>query len=184
MNFDYYQILQVKHTATSAEIKAAYRNLAKLFHPDKNPAAEEKFKQIKEAYETLIDTIKRSKYDQKRNYNIVIQAKKKEAERRQTSYNHTVEAELKRRQYYKEHFAKKENSYKSKQPEVITNNKELTSILISIPVAVALLLILVNIYQKPHKEKEADGNTPKQIVSEIKTSESPYKSIVGENSTQ
>jgi len=43
MSFDYYQILQIKPTATNAEIKAAYRKLAKLFHPDKNPGAEEKF---------------------------------------------------------------------------------------------------------------------------------------------
>jgi curved DNA-binding protein CbpA len=150
MSFDYYQILQVNPTASHAEIKAAYRRLAKLFHPDKNPYAEEKFKQIKEAYETLINTAKRNKYDAKRNYTNTIQAKKKETVYKQTPYNHTREAELKRQQYYRKHFTSnpKENVY-TKPTAVKTNYKELTSILISIPVAVALLLLLVNIYQKP-----------------------------------
>src|SRR5438045_576481 len=67
---DYYRILEVASNATSAEIKAAYRRLAKIFHPDKNsgnPAAEEKFKQIKDAYENLINPLRRKKYDDKRN---------------------------------------------------------------------------------------------------------------------
>ncbi len=158
MSFDYYQILQLKPTATTAEIKAAYRRLAKLFHPDKNPFAEEKFKQIKEAYETLIDTAKRNKYDAKRNYTSTIQVKKKETAKKQTPYNHTPEAEAKRQQYYREHFAGKQKAkVYSKPPETKTNYKELTSILISIPVAVALLLLLVNIYQKPKT-----NNIPKE----------------------
>jgi curved DNA-binding protein CbpA len=164
MSFDYYQILQIKPTATNAEIKTAYRRLAKLFHPDKNPFAEDKFKQIKEAYETLVDTVKRNKYDAKRNYTGTIQAKKKEADKKQTPYNHTPEAELKRQQYYREHFAGKQKaSVYSSLPEAKTNYKELTSILISIPVAVALLLLLVNIYQKPKTV-----SNPKEITKESK----------------
>jgi hypothetical protein len=180
MSFDYYQILQLNPTATQAEIKAAYRRLAKLFHPDKNPIEEEKFKQIKEAYETLIDSVKRNRYDNKRNYTITVQHKRNEAAKKQKPYNHTAEAERKRRKYYQTHFAGKKKSitYKSEQTEVKTNYKELTSILVSIPVAVALLLLLVNIYQKPHKAKD---NTLKEIISEIKTSESPYKAVTGNN---
>lgn len=64
---DYYSILGVNKSATAEEIKKAFRKLAVKYHPDRNPnnkAAEEKFKEISEAYEVLGDTEKRQKYDQ------------------------------------------------------------------------------------------------------------------------
>jgi molecular chaperone DnaJ len=64
---DYYQVLDVPRTASEADIKKAYRRLAMKFHPDRNPGdheAEEKFKEAKEAYETLTDAQKRAAYDQ------------------------------------------------------------------------------------------------------------------------
>lgn len=64
---DYYEILEVTKTATSEEIKKAYRKQAIKFHPDKNPGnaeAEEKFKEAAEAYEILSDDNKRARYDQ------------------------------------------------------------------------------------------------------------------------
>lgn len=63
---DYYSVLGVSRTATQDEIKKAYRRLAMQYHPDKNQgnkAAEEKFKQIAEAYEVLSDEQKRAGYD-------------------------------------------------------------------------------------------------------------------------
>ncbi len=63
---DYYEILQVSRSATTAEIKKAYRKLAVKYHPDKNPGdkeAEEKFKKINEAYGVLSDDEKRALYD-------------------------------------------------------------------------------------------------------------------------
>lgn len=64
---DYYKVLGVERQASEDQIKRAYRDLAKKFHPDKNPgdkAAEEKFKSINEAYEVLKDPQKRKRYDQ------------------------------------------------------------------------------------------------------------------------
>jgi curved DNA-binding protein len=64
---DYYKLLGVERSASGAEIKKAYRKLAMKYHPDRNPGnkgAEDKFKDINEAYQVLSDTEKRSRYDQ------------------------------------------------------------------------------------------------------------------------
>lgn len=63
---DYYEVLELSKNATEDEIKTNYRKLAKKYHPDlnKEPGAEEKFKEVQEAYEVLSDPQKRAKYDQ------------------------------------------------------------------------------------------------------------------------
>ncbi|HEX8295025.1 MAG TPA: molecular chaperone DnaJ [Chthoniobacteraceae bacterium] len=63
---DYYEILEITRTATADELKKSYRKLAVKFHPDKNPGdptAEEKFKELGEAYDVLSDENKRAAYD-------------------------------------------------------------------------------------------------------------------------
>ena len=71
---NYYETLGVQKTATADELKAAYRSLAKKYHPDvyanksdaEKKEAEEKFKEINHAYEVLSDDQKRAAYDERR----------------------------------------------------------------------------------------------------------------------
>src|SRR5260370_6600017 len=63
---DYYKVLGITKEATNDDVKKAFRKLARKYHPDVNPGdkkAEDKFKEINEAYEVLSDAEKRKKYD-------------------------------------------------------------------------------------------------------------------------
>src|SRR5437660_10305837 len=63
---DYYEVLGVKRDASEADIKKAYRSLARKYHPDRNPGdkqAEANFKEVQTAYDVLSDKEKRARYD-------------------------------------------------------------------------------------------------------------------------
>lgn len=86
---DYYSTLKVTQNASQEEIKKAYRKLARKYHPDinKESGAEDKFKEINEAYGVLGDEVSRNKYDAKLNNNFTSTASNNsKASRKKTSY--------------------------------------------------------------------------------------------------
>jgi hypothetical protein len=89
MLYDYYKILDIPRTASLEEIKRAYRNKAKLIHPDINnsPKANEVFAVVNEAYETLSDESKRYLHDVKLNF---IDNEKANAERKKQYYGSSI----------------------------------------------------------------------------------------------
>jgi curved DNA-binding protein CbpA len=89
---DLYNILGISQTASDQEIKKAFRSLAKMYHPDKNIGddyADERFKQINAAYQTLSDRIKKAQYDAVLNYQRVQAAQPRQPNYTSYSPNHT-----------------------------------------------------------------------------------------------
>jgi curved DNA-binding protein CbpA len=201
---DHYSILGLSRNATTAEIKTAYRRLVKLYHPDKNPnnpSAVEKFRLIQDAYDTLSDSIKRSKYDNRINYSYSYsygESVQTQSKPRTKRYTFTDE-DLKRRQYYKEHY--KQQSPKQKPAETAAQKKafnEVKYILLSVPIAIALLFFIINVYnrEKSGERKKTpatagtaavgvpvDTNvrkTPAEVIRTARTSDEPYNYLFGE----
>ena len=195
---NYYSILGISATANEHEIKKAYRELAKKLHPDLNnnsEESEEKFKLIKQAYETLSDKNKKFIFDQKlaahseknsrfgasSNTNITTSKR-----RRERPYNFSEE-ELKRRRYYQEMYGNK-NKKDKPQPKVVPTKKESAFrefhfILISIPLSVALLFLIVNQFPTKNNSNVIKKVNEKEISDSmqlVKTSDSPLYAFFGD----
>ncbi|MCD6067159.1 MAG: DnaJ-class molecular chaperone with C-terminal Zn finger domain [Bacteroidetes bacterium] len=182
---DHYSILGLTKNATNAEIKTAYRRLVKVYHPDKNPnnpGAVEKFRLIQEAYDTLSDSSKRTKYDHKVNYSSYAYSyggsttqEQNQTKTRTKKYTFTDE-DLKRRQYYKEHY-KQNPKQKTNTAEQKKAYNEVKYILFSVPIAIALLFFIINIY---NREKTEDKKT---LPALIQKQESPAEAVPVEEKT-
>ena len=174
----YYDILGISTTAGNNEIKAAFRRLAKLYHPDKNPNGKEFFEKILVAYEVLINVQRRKQYDLKLKYGSEIKqtsAQTRTAKKKEWNFS---EEELKRRQYYKENYKKEYEQFKkaTAYPETKIYN-EYKYILFAAPLAVGLLLFIVNNYEKdfPEKTSETKKTNTEQITSnDLKLGDDPY----------
>ena len=182
-NPDYYIVLGISANAGATEIKAAYRKLAKIYHPDKNPNnkdAVEKFRQIKEAYEILSNPIKKQRYDSKRHYTTIIH-KSKNAKKTKT-YTFT-EQEARQRKQYSEQYKKQQTHAQIKITIKKTPYNETNYILFSIPVAVALLLFIVNFFGKKQEPQIIPTISTPQITESkklVSTSDSPYEYFFGQ----
>lgn len=188
---NYYEILGLSYGAGIAEIKTAFRQLAKLYHPDKNPAGIEHFTKILKAYETLSDPALKASYDYKLNYH------QSQVQRQQASRNTPPtknwrfdERELKRRQYYNEHIKKyaKQTSDYIADAETKKNYNEFKYILFATPLAVILFLLIMNLASRDRKEFISRPVTPQletefrqasDHISSLRPGDAPYENIFG-----
>lgn len=187
---DYYILLGVTRTATFDELKIAYRQLAKQYHPDKNPnnkLAEEFFKEIQQAYTVLSNPEKRRTYDLKSTSGSSFAQQKTHTQYNGNAYQY---AQQQARQQPKQTYTNR-----SKQPS--KNDKtESYQILISIGIAFILLYFIISYstertdtVQNSDNEVETTSVKPKETpqqrptVPMIGNYESPYNSFFGEDIT-
>lgn len=111
----YYDILGVSQNATIEEIKIAFRKLALLYHPDKNPHTKELFVKILHAYEVLSDPILRDRYDKKLVGNTSFTSPSYSTKKEKTHRWDVSEEDEKRRKYYKDYFEKMKKEYEKER---------------------------------------------------------------------
>ena len=177
---NFYDILGVNINASPSEIKSAFRSLAKIFHPDKNPNGQEEFKKILRAYETLINPSRKSSYDLKLKYHKNAGAHPKTSVKKSP---HTAEKEMKRKQYYEEHIKKHEKIKKTKAEaaDLKTNYNEYKYILFATPIAVALFLLILKLAasSEPKNIEVAYISGSNQNKRVLKMGDSPYSEHFG-----
>ncbi|MDP1801896.1 MAG: J domain-containing protein [Bacteroidota bacterium] len=182
---NYYEILGLHSGASFAEIKSAFRRLAKVYHPDKNPTGKEHFAKILKAYETLSDPKLKSMYDYRLDYNLTITETYASKSNKTKTWSFD-EKELKRRKYYDEHikkYAKTKETYKQ-ATEGKKHYNEFKYILFATPIAVGLFLLILNLaspantaLKKHIREKEIEG--PK--TTSLRMGDAPYSNYFGRN---
>lgn len=174
---NYYEILGVSETAGTNDIKSAFRRLAKLYHPDKNPAGQEQFRRILKAYEVLSDPSQKRAYDLKLKYHRNANSKPTRNKNGTKTWSFE-EKELQRRKYYDEHikkYAKTTNIPKVDPREIKPNYNEYKYILFATPIAVALFLLIVNLAtgSKPMTVNVTKKNEI-PVENTLKMGDSPY----------
>jgi hypothetical protein len=182
---NYYQILGLRIEADISEIKAAFRQLAKVYHPDVNPAGKEQFTIILKAYEVLSNQQSKNSYD----YKLRAQAEtnqfneaKKTAKDKKWRFD---ERELKRRQYYNEHIKQYEKKFSKVSTENVkkANYNEFKYILFATPLAVILFLGIMTLAAGKRSKKENQNLSSAAIdnkkISELQMGDVPYLSYFG-----
>lgn len=149
---DYYSILGLTKNASDVEIKSAFRRLAKIYHPDKNPNdpnAKNVFELILKAYNTLINPITRKRYDNQSSYSTQAPPKPHAHHQRRKGQKEWVvtDEDVKRREYYKKHYEHIKN--KSTETQNATSKKHYSDykyVLFATPIAVGLLMFIVSMF--------------------------------------
>lgn len=156
---NYYQILGISSSATDAEIKTAFRILAKAYHPDLNPHGKEKFAIILKAYEVLSDPKQKYVYDYKLEAaNRPQSAAHSEARKARMKDNRSEEQELKRRQYYNDYIKKyeKKRTEAAKTDPITKSYNDYKYLLFATPLAIVLLLIIVRFSNETNQMEDVD----------------------------
>ncbi len=186
---NYYILLGVKNTATFDELKVAYRNLAKKYHPDKNPdnkKAEEHFKEIQQAYTVLSNPEKREKYDLKISYGRGHSQQKQQPHYTGASQQYSQQ-QTQQQSQQQNYNARKARAYKHDK----TENYQ-----IPISIGIALILLYLIISYSTHNKKERvvssngasstaidqyqRGNEETNAKPLINNFDSPYSNFFGE----
>jgi hypothetical protein len=183
---NFYAILGIQETAGLGEIKSAFRKLAKIYHPDKNPGGQEEFRKILRAYETLSDPVQKRAYDLKLKYHRNLGGTQKEHVKKTGTKKWSFEEkDLKRRKYYDEHI-KRYEKHTGKDPrvsEVKKNYNEYKYILFATPLAVALFLLVMNLatgsQPQTYSGKKKVMTASVIPASQLKMGDSPYTEYFG-----
>jgi hypothetical protein len=186
---NFYQILGLSNFAGPNDVKNAFRRLAKLYHPDINPVGQEHFKVVVKAYEVLSDHYQKSQYDYRlKSYLNSLQ--KNPSQKKETKNYDVTDADLKRRSYYQEHYKKQYEQSQPKQPtvELKKANNEFKNIIIATPLAVLLIMLVLNVWNnKPQVKVVRYKEEPREIVKtnfeverkRVSTGDTPYADYYG-----
>jgi hypothetical protein len=179
---NHYDILGLKPNAGHADIKLAFRQLAKLYHPDKNPEGIEQFEKILKAYEVLSDPVLKAAYDYKLDYHLS-QAQKPAAKAATTKTWSFDEKEMKRRQYFNENYKKSNRTTEQYAAEMETKKSynEYKYIFFATPIAVILFLLIMKLAM-PVQPTLMKSNVPVQKQeepSQLSMGDMPYANFFG-----
>jgi curved DNA-binding protein CbpA len=190
---DYYSILGLTKNATDIEIKAAFRKLAKIYHPDKNPDPNARilFEHILKAYDTLINPYSRRRYD---DLGIARSSQQKQTSRPSNQRNkgqkewNTSEEDLKRREYYKQHYHQaKTKAANVEQPKQTYSDYKY--VLFATPIAVGLLMIIISFFSSvpetitTQEKVETIVSAPSTSNTTLNNGDKPYNGFFGDIKT-
>ncbi len=168
---DYYAILGVTKTASDSEIKVAFRKLAKIYHPDKNPNnpnAKAIFEEVLKAYTVLINSHARKRFDYSLSSHSNNKGKEQSASSKNQKQTTYTDEDLKKREYYKNYYKQAKKKANSKPPQALYSDYKY--ILFATPLAVGLLMLILSLFTteptaKPLKKQQV------QMIDTTKTTE-------------